>query len=408
VAKWLEPPRCYVEREEIPRKDITDRRRYFSREEFRLEFTPDGRLLKLSCPQNYQQAQIWNNEHFGKRGSSKVRGKCRGFPKGCRSRLMDKLNTVSKAAPLPEFFTATLPDQCYEENLEEFAIKAKGYEDAFSKRLNRVAPEAAFFWRTEWKARKWGLYPGKLFPHFHGLLFNLPRRPAASRFDSPVERIKFDNQEGWLPESEAVIETFDTLQQWEIVSTLGSAPVKPNKPTLSTDHGGRRFVFSGNREDLGKCQCLLTTALMADLANDGMMSFREWATLAWYQVVGSGNPDHLLHGWDSTQARSWGHVMSYCSGYIAKPDAEGLDVPLGRHWGIHNRDRIPWAKKFEITLEPAMGNRLRRAMRKCLERRLSLSRCRRVRLNRPQGVTLYCDVVAWMRFWASARPPDPF
>jgi hypothetical protein len=111
---------------------------------------------------------------FGERGGT--RGKCKGFSFGSRRRMLDRLNSVSVAATLPTFVTATLPDDCFDDDVSRFAKTAKVWMDAFLKRLLRVSPSASGFWRIEWQARKSGLHEGKLFPHFHLLIWGLSER----------------------------------------------------------------------------------------------------------------------------------------------------------------------------------------------------------------------------------------
>jgi hypothetical protein len=132
------------------------------------------------------------------------------------------------------------------------------------------------------------------------------------------------------------------------------------------------------------------------------MSFFDWASLAWYHVVGSHNLDHLRAGVRIEKVRSWGGVMSYCAKYMAKSDCQFLaEVEFGRSWGIFNRSCMPWAKMVELNLGEDVGVRLRRIARRYLEHRLK----RKIRA--PYGITLYCNVERFKRCWA--RPPDiPF
>ena len=63
----------------------------------------------------------------------------------------------------------------------------------------------------------------------------------------------------------------------------------------------------------------------------------DWSTLSrwWYDVVGSGDPWHLVHGVrDVQRVRSWNGVMSYASKYLCK--SSDIRLP-GRQWGIEHK-----------------------------------------------------------------------
>lgn len=132
------------------------------------------------------------------------------------------------------------------------------------------------------------------------------------------------------------------------------------------------------------------------------MSFKTWLALAWYDVVGSHNRDHLAIGSHASAVRSWGGVMSYASKYLAKADDTALEtVPLGRQWGVHNRGAMPWAKLIKVALWAGEGVSLRRLFRKQIERRTGR------RLWATHSLTFFGDVTRWAALWASPRPPPP-
>lgn len=73
-----------------------------------------------------------------------------------------------------------------------------------------------------------------------------------------------------------------------------------------------------------------------------------WVKLAWYEVVGSGLPAHLVAGIKVEQVRSWRGVSSYVAAYLGKKKHE---VPeswehQGRFWGEWNKDASPMRKVF--------------------------------------------------------------
>jgi hypothetical protein len=376
----------------------------YSNEQPRLRFADGGRLLKLSFSQS--PAAQWNGEMFGGRGG--VRGRCMGFSAGSRRRLLDRLNTVSKAAELPQFLTLTLPDDVFNDDAAEFAKQAKHWLDNFLKRLDRVCSGACGFWRIEWQSRKSGIHEGKLVPHFHLLVWGLPVRSLGDRLieDSETGQVVGVEQDYY---QEAYVDVQDlqlSLSLLDLFQRASPAELKPGE--MSVDGivvGGGKYRFAGSTKFVGRCQRIHDAVLMeqhgiADKASK--MSLQDWASLAWYNVVDSHNLDHLKAGVRVERVRTWGGVMSYCAKYLAKCDAHFLsDVAFGRSWGIFNRAAVPWARLVDIDLDGEVGVRVRRVMRRYLERRFG----RKVRA--PYGLTLYCDTAQWLRL--CTRPPiDPF
>jgi hypothetical protein len=284
--------------------------------------------------------------------------------------------------------TLTLPDDVYYPVVSEFAVRAKRWLDAFFKRLSRACPTAAGFWRIEWQDRKSGEHVGKLFPHFHLLLWGLPERDNGGMeafVDLPDPQLSFQFRD--------LLSEFGKQQgDWKLKTT--------------TDSG---LVFAGSRSFVARClnvrdACLLHEMGLAEEMGDRArkMSFQDWASMAWYHVVDSHNLAHLTAGVRVERIRSWRGAMWYCGKYMAKPEGvPGLDGALGRMWGIFNRAGIPWGKMIDIELPEEVGVRLRRIARRYL------ARCRTRDVWAPYGITLYCDVDRWRRLWQLAQP-DPF
>lgn len=98
-----------------------------------------------------------------------------------------------------------------------------------------------------------------------------------------------------------------------------------------------------------------------------------FAPVAWYEVVGSGDPLHLL--WHEgklgrgnvhcvQEVMSWRGVWSYASKYLGKiTDAQGWDAP-GRFWGAKNRQFIPWAEIEQVAISTPEAYKLLRLMRR--------------------------------------------
>jgi len=373
----------------------------YSCESPRVRFAQGGRLVQLRFAPS--PAMQWNNENFFDRSP---RGKCKGFSFGSRRRMLNRLNEVSTSARLPYFVTATLPDEAFDDDVARFAKTAKVWMDNFVKRLRRVSPGACGFWRIEWKARKSGLHEGKLFPHFHLLVWGLLERDLGSSgvYDQETGEL-IGERENW----ESFVALPDSQLTFELVKTLAdSAPVAGvRSSTMTTSFGD--IVFSGKSRYIDRCQTLVL-ALELEKRDLGhplaikarKMAFTDWASLAWYHVVGSHNTDHLKAGLRVERVKSWGGVMSYCAKYMAKADCEFLsEISFGRSWGVFNTRCVPWAKIIEIELPGEVGIRLRRVARHYLDRV-----CAR-RRQRPYGVTLYCNVAQWSKLWE--KPPDcPF
>jgi hypothetical protein len=280
--------------------------------------------------------------------------------------MLNRLNMVSKSTSLPDFVTLTFPDDCFRDSVTDFAKHAKQLLDTWLKRLKRVAPQAAGFWRLEWQSRKSGRYEGKLFPHFHLMMWGLPKRQLQAGCE------------------ESYVETEDCQ-----LSLAGLSGKVLEEHEFENCRSAKKFL---DRKFIHE------TRADRSLPDHRWMSFFDWASVSWYHVVDSHNLDHFLAGVSVERVRSWGGVMSYCSKYMAKlGDNDFLtDVPLGRSWGIFNRVCIPWGKMVVLPLPDEIGVRLRRILRHYLER------VRGRRYSAPYGITFYGDVAQWKRLW---EPP---
>lgn len=90
-----------------------------------------------------------------------VRGKVRGYSHASRLRLMARINTIIRTAPLPCFVTLTFPDLFPTWEIGKRAI------DTLGKRWRRRWPSTAVLWRMEAIDRKSGSSAGQVAPHFH-------------------------------------------------------------------------------------------------------------------------------------------------------------------------------------------------------------------------------------------------
>lgn len=107
-----------------------------------------------------------------------------------------------------------------------------------------------------------------------------------------------------------------------------------------------------------------------------------WSTMSqwWYDIVGSNDPWHLIHGVRQVQrVRSWNGVMSYASKYLCK----GSDIRLpGRQWGIEHKALL-LIRLVRIAMPSDAWYAVRRAMFGLVPRREpAWSRDRRGRIKR--------------------------
>jgi hypothetical protein len=353
---------------------------------------------------------------FYKLGEREKRGQCKGFSFSSRRRMLNRLNCISAKSPLPEFITLTLPDAVFDDSVTSFAKKAKHWLDVWLKRLRRVVPDACGFWRIEWKARKSGLYEGKLFPHFHLMIWGIPWRQRGVRFDKDAR--------DYVPNLEAVVPIKDQQVKMDFMSHLFEAVHAVEGPGATANHQ-RNIADLGDDEEArlihdseGRVISLRCRKSMHQRFDDKVfiqplseehlcpgddrMLFADWVAVTWYHVVESFDPAHFSAGSRVEKVRTWGGVMSYCSKYVAKLDDSDFltQVPAGRMWGIFNRAAVPWGKMVELQLPNDVGVRLRRVARRYLER---VSGRRRIF---PYGITLYIQPEKLAPLWCA--PDTPF
>ncbi len=97
-------------------------------------------------------------------------------------------------------------------------------------------------------------------------------------------------------------------------------------------------------------------------ANLPLDEFRSWLSVAWYEVVGSGDPEHFAAGTAAEQVRSWNGVHAYAAKYMGKLEKLiGSSGNLGRVWGIWNKKLLPiGTEAATMTIED--GVRARRVL----------------------------------------------
>lgn len=112
-----------------------------------------------------------------------------------------------------------------------------------------------------------------------------------------------------------------------------------------------------------------------------------WVSQAWWEVWGSGDPDHLKAGTSCEVLNNWRRMMYYVSKYMAKA---GVPWPeqfktVGRLWGKLGQKCLPYAKEISEQVTDAQAIKIIRLMRKFagLDGR-SLD-----------ALTIFCDASFW-------------
>ncbi len=97
----------------------------------------------------------------------------------------------------------------------------------------------------------------------------------------------------------------------------------------------------------------------ADLPLDEL---RQWLSVAWFEVVGSGDPEHLAAGTSAEQVKSWNGVHAYAAKYMGK--LEKLlrhEEGCGRIWGVWDKPSLCITHET-TTMTVEDGVRARRAL----------------------------------------------
>jgi hypothetical protein len=127
----------------------------------RIEMEAQGHLLKV-------QVKRPSLYHFPVGGA---RGAITGFTRSSRKRLLELLARINlKGAGFVCFLTLTYPDG----NGPPSPQASSRDLTAYCKRLGRRSKQVAAVWRREWMPRQSGAFEGRIYPHFHLIVFGLP------------------------------------------------------------------------------------------------------------------------------------------------------------------------------------------------------------------------------------------
>lgn len=156
-----------------------------------LEIYPQGSLVSVRLP---------HIKYQGRNTGGGIRGKIVGFSRKSRRRMLKKVATFQRSRK-PLFLTLTYPDEYKESRLDGNKLKEKDLKN-FWLRLEYHYPQASCLWKIEYVKRKSGKYRGKLFPHFHLMIWNLN--------DEDLQDLR----------------KFAAMNWWEVVGTLSDDHLK--------------------------------------------------------------------------------------------------------------------------------------------------------------------------------------
>jgi hypothetical protein len=268
------------------------------------------------------------------------RGIVKEFSRTSRMRMMKFLAKIRLADDfLPLFGTTTYPD-IFPTEAEKFKRDIRVLID----RMKRRFPKIGLLWRLEFQIRKSGINVGKVAPHFHWLLWNVPKK-----FDFKPEHGE------WVK----LIQISDDTWQIKV-----------------------RFKHDGRDEN------------RIESAN-GQDRFTEWLSRNWYDITGTGDVRHYDAGTNVIVPTSKKQVYAYVSKYIGKIE-EGNPCPCpGRYWGVVQSKNIPMGNRVVIQCS---GNEAAKIMR--IQRHFILANTnRKIRFN-SWSLSCFCDA----DFWAKRIP----
>jgi hypothetical protein len=280
------------------------------------------------------------------------RGEIDHFSDASRRRMMDYLAKVDYSQ-VPFWLDLTYPDIFPEDN-----ERWKRDWEIFVKRLVRRWPEASGFWKLEFKPRLSGVNKGKLAPHYHALVFNVPWS-----FPFQPERAKNYRL------------VFTTGHDWE----------------------------TGEAREECITQVLVDGVHVTDkwgLQDD----FRHWAARNWYEVVNSQDERHFKAGTSVSHLRTRQGGFRYASKrYVAKKEeVKLLNLKPGRFWGVFNRKHLPLGQRQSYRLTQKQAVQLRRFIRRYRRANTPPKQRRWLRKgsasNAAKGfsVKLYCKADFWI------------
>ena len=284
-------------------------------------------------------------------GKVRHRGEIKGFSRGSRRRLLRLMGKLNLAAAGPcTFVTLTYPDEFPADRAIWTA-----HRDEFLRRIRRQFPGAWGLWRREVVRRKSGGHEGSWAPHFHLLLWGVPQRWT----DPRGGQLRWD---------------FEQTRLDAYGARMNATPGRSYKELWRTTHNPFDTVCD--------------------------VELFEWVSLQWYHIVGSHHLPHFSAGTRVEPVRGDRGVFSYCAKYIAKAEEEAPEeVDRGRQWGAMGLAHFNWAIVQRLPLSQDQFYRLRRVMRRYLERQVK----HKVGLGRCHGMSIFTRAECWLTLIQSTR-----
>lgn len=114
-----------------------------------------------------------------------------------------------------------------------------------------------------------------------------------------------------------------------------------------------------------------------------------WFSRQWFEVVGSGDEKHLGAGTTISPEERIENRIFYMAKYQTKAEKGGVsqqfDYPVGRYWGVFERKKLSInVEDFEV--DRALFFRIRRVMKKQLEKKLGKNRFREAVKGKQNGL----------------------
>ena len=297
----------------------------------------------------------------GKATKSAKRGEIAEFSSASRRRMLELMAKIDRKA-VPFFVTLTYPD-----SFPLYRSDYKRHLETFCNRLKRRWPDMAVLWKLEFQVRKSGRNKGKLAPHYHLFVYNVPWC------------FPFKQESG---QSFEVSKSYmgDECEHWkeEVTGLEGAACIVSFVP-----HGDNRELPDG-------------TVVGAD-------SLKSWLSRNWFDVVGSADIGHYRAGTRTERLKTIKGAFAYAGKrYIAKKE----EIPVmaekpGRFWGVMGRKNLPVGKREDRIVSAEEAVKLRRMVRRYRVANTPMEKRRFLRKSQLWSeeftAKLFCDVESWVR-----------
>ncbi len=275
-----------------------------------------------------------------------VRGEITHFTNAARRRMLDLMAKID-ASLIPFFVTLTYPDE-FPSYHEDF----KNHLDLLGQRIRRRWPEVFIVWKLEFEPRKSGVNKGKIAPHYHLFLYNVPWE------------FEFKRETGRSYSVRHRVFPSDDALHWEV---------------RVRDSSGEHLVHCVSSR-------ISEGAVMLD-------DLRHWMSRNWYDIVQSNDFRHFSAGTRVERMRSIKGTFYYASKRYMGKEVENLKLEHkpGRFWGVIGRKNLKLGDREVLPLTRKQAVTLLRVLRRY--RRANTAPEKRRRCRRP--LKLYCNAEFW-------------